>query len=307
MNKKTKDCLDIFMFLWTDILLTVLTIVKRVLLIIATIYLFFSFNTLYSIQIIERLGVANIVLFIVYQVLLLITGFSFLRMSISKNCTTLELFPEAVDGNESDDSSLCINPFEKEYLFAYKHEMNICEICNTSQPMRSYHCSKCNRCLLLMFRHLEWCDLCVGFTNYKFYILFLFYLLLLCFLGLGCFIEAIINNQEQFYSNVPLYISVSIQGAGLLLTLFYLSEGVYSICINQTPEERRHELENTNISYNMGYYQNWKMIMGESWYIWFIPNWSTDGDGLKFQYTRKTEPEVYISTPAIPCTEIRTP
>lgn len=287
------------MFLWRDVLLSIFTIVKRVGLIIATIYIFFTFNTLYSIQVLEQLKIVNIVLFIIYQILLLITGFSFLRMSISKNCTTLELFPEAVESNESDDSSLCINPFEKEYMFAYKHEMNMCEICNTSQPMRSYHCDKCNRCLLLMFRHLGWCDLCVGFTNYKFYIVFLFYLLLLCCLGLGCFIEAFVTNKGDFYSNASLYVSISIQSIGLLLTLFYLSEGVYSICINQTPEERNHPVENTNVSYNMGYYQNWKMIMGKAWYIWFIPSWSTEGDGLKFQYTRKTEPEIYISSPTV--------
>ncbi|KAI5192358.1 palmitoyltransferase ZDHHC2/15/20 [Nematocida minor] len=291
------------MFLWREVFLTVWKVVKRVGLIICTIYLFFSFNTLYSIQMLTRLSIPIIVLFIVYQILILLVGFSFLRMSISKNCTTLELFPETDETEDSDDSSLHLNPFEKEHIFAYKHEMNICEICNTSQPMRSYHCSACNRCLLLMFKHLTWCDLCVGFTNYKFYIVFLFYLVILSGLGLGCFIDAIINNSLVDYSNAPLYVSIVLQALGLVFVLYYFVEGVYSVCINQTPQERKHPMENTNISYDMGYYQNWKMIMGESWYTWFMPSWTTEGDGLKFQHTRKTGPEVYESTALTVSTE----
>ncbi|KAH9385592.1 palmitoyltransferase ZDHHC2/15/20 [Nematocida major] len=284
-----------------SVLSSVWTAIMRSVLIFGTIYLFFSFNTLYAIQVLERVSIPTLVVFVVFQVLILLVGFSFLRMSISRNCTTLELFPEAAEkDSDSDDSSLCINPFEKESLFAYKHEMSICVICNTAQPMRSYHCTKCSRCLLLMYRHLTWCDLCIGFTNYKFYIVFLFYSALLSIISLGCFVDTLIWNDTRIYTIMPVILAVCIQSVWLAMILYYLVEGVYSICINQTPQERLHPVENTNISYNMGYYQNWKSIMGESWYMWFTPSWTTQGDGLKFQHTRKIEPEVYenpITTP----------
>lgn len=283
------------MFAIQTLLVQIWIAIKRTALLFSVMYLFFVYNTLYSIQMLTRVSIPILVIFVVFQSLILLIGFCFLRMCIPRNCTTFELFAEVIEKDSgSDDSSLGINPFEKEYLFAYKHEMDICDICNTSQPLRSYHCYTCNRCILLMYRHLTWCDLCIGFTNYKFYILFLFYSVLLCGVSMGCFVDAFINNDLAVYSNTPLIVALALQGVVLLLCLFYLSEGVYSILHNQTPQERKYPVENTNISYDMGYYQNWKIIMGEAWYTWLTPSWTTEGDGVKFQHTRKIEPTEYI-------------
>ncbi|EHY65097.1 hypothetical protein NERG_01543 [Nematocida ausubeli] len=282
------------MFKWSEVWQTLWVAIQRTLVLFMGIYIFFAYNTVYSLEMLDSVSVATLCIFIVYQILILLVGFSFLRMTISKNCTTLELFPEIVGkDSDSDDSSMSINPFEKEHIFAYRHEMNICEKCNTSQPMRSYHCDKCDHCMLLMYKHLVWFDLCIGFTNYKFYIVFLFYLLLLDLVGLGCFIQSIATPGTKRETLAPIVVGITMQVIALLFTVWYLAEGVYSICINQTPQERKFPAENTNISYNMGYYQNWKIIMGERWYMWFIPSWSTQGDGLKFQHTRKVEPDVY--------------
>ncbi|EIJ88509.1 palmitoyltransferase ZDHHC2/15/20 [Nematocida parisii] len=285
------------MFEYKNAVQTIWYAIQRVLVIFSGIYIFFAYNTIYALQMLKEVSITVLCIFVVYQALVLLVGFSFLRMSISKNCTTHELFPEAVERDgDSDDSSLCINPFEKEYMFAYKHEMNTCEKCNTSQPLRSYHCDKCHQCLLLMYKHLTWCDLCIGFTNYKFYVVFLFYLMLMNLISFGCFIHSLLISLSEKKEIAAITVALSLQVVVIIFTAYFLGECIYSICINQTPQERKHPVENTNISYDMGYYQNWKIIMGESWYMWFIPSWTTQGDGLKFQHTRKVEPEVYEDT-----------
>ncbi|KAI5181387.1 palmitoyltransferase ZDHHC2/15/20 [Nematocida sp. AWRm80] len=215
-------------------------------------------------------------------------------MSISKNCTTLELFPEIEDaGDISSDESLHLNPFEKDNMYESQGSMSICEICKTSKPERCYHCYKCNRCLLLMYKHLEWFDICIGFTNYKFYVVFLFYAMLICFIGLGCFIHALtITIPEKVYIIPTIAVATVLQCLVILVIGWELAQVIYSILKNQTIQERIHPSEDTSISYDLGALENWKMIMGEKWWEWFLPMWSTEGDGLKFRSIKKIEPAI---------------
>lgn len=263
------------------------------------LYIFFAFNTLFSLNVLEDQYIATLVIYIVYQAFILLVGFCFFRMAIARNSTTLELFPEIEEKEEtSSEESLHLNPFEKDNLYLDENEMNICTICKTSKPMRSYHCSKCNRCLLLMYKHLNWVDICVGFTNYKFYIVFLFYGIILSGIGLGVFIYSLDTGYIRFSDStvtstlVPMIIALVCQGIILAGLIYELILAVYSVLINQTPEERKHLQDEKGISYDLGRFANWKMIMGPKWYMWFLPMWSTEGDGIKFTMTKKIEMDI---------------
>jgi len=280
-----------------------LALVQRLIFTTAIIYIFFSFNTLYSINILERLHVFSLVVYIVYQCFVLLVGFCFFRMTIAKNSTTLELFPEIEDKEESSsEESLHLNPFEKDNIFSGENEMEICSICKTSKPLRSYHCSKCKKCLLLMYKHLDCFDICIGFTNYKFYIVFLFYSIILSGIGLGAFIYGISSCDLHFSGGdvicffAPMVVALILQSLLLLIAAYEFVNAVWYVLINQIPEERKRAGENgkdKDISYDLGMYENWKMIMGPKWYMWFFPIWSTEGDGIKFTSARKLEMEKY--------------
>ena len=88
-----------------------------------------------------------------------------------------------------------------------------CPRCRLIKPDRCHHCSLCNRCVLKMDHHCPWyplclsschcichyvcCTLCrinncVGFSNYKFFFLFLFYTMVLClYIGLSSISDVI--------------------------------------------------------------------------------------------------------------------
>lgn len=68
-----------------------------------------------------------------------------------------------------------------------------CDRCKCIKPDRTHHCSICQECVLKMDHHCPWVNNCVGYSNYKFFILFLFYAVLyntyICATSLEYFIK----------------------------------------------------------------------------------------------------------------------
>lgn len=64
-----------------------------------------------------------------------------------------------------------------------------CRKCQGRKPIRTHHCSVCNKCTLQMDRtffsnldHCPWLGTCIGHFNRRYFIRFLTYLSLVCFL-----------------------------------------------------------------------------------------------------------------------------
>jgi len=62
----------------------------------------------------------------------------------------------------------------------FKH----CKYCKCHKPPRANHCNICQRCVLRFDHHSDLLGICIGFYNYKYYILGLLYTVIL--LGISC-------------------------------------------------------------------------------------------------------------------------
>lgn len=83
-------------------------------------------------------------------------------------------------------------------------EIRICLKCQLIQPDRCYHCKKCNRCILKRDHHCPWLGTCIGYSNQKYYHLFLIYLdvyfaFILFTTAISCLVNSdrIIENVEN--------------------------------------------------------------------------------------------------------------
>ncbi|XP_052282205.1 palmitoyltransferase ZDHHC15B-like isoform X2 [Dreissena polymorpha] len=165
-----------------------------------------------------------------------------------------------------------------------------CEKCKCIKPDRSHHCSVCGTCVLKMDHHCPWVNNCVGFTTYKFFVMFLGYALLYCLFvavtSLKYFIQfwsgGVGNNMGKFH--VLFLFFVAVMFAISLISLFgyhcYLTaknrstlESFRSPIFQSGPDKN---------GFSLGKYNNFIEIFGENKLMWFVPTFTSEGDGVTF-------------------------
>ena len=182
-----------------------------------------------------------------------------------------------------------------------------CHVCRLNAPPRSHHCPVCEVCVLKRDHHCIFTGNCVGFYNHRYFVAMVTYL------WLGSFYT--IMFTREFYAEIlgdydfvllfkflfPMlvwsfgYISLYQLGVLIVMAINIMAMVLFTclVCFQvffisrgQTQFECKKKLRN----HNLGLMENWKLVLGKSWYlIWFSCFLTSPltGNGIEFQ--RKDE------------------
>ncbi|KAA8588538.1 hypothetical protein FQN60_009883, partial [Etheostoma spectabile] len=167
--------------------------------------------------------------------------------------------------------------------------IRFCDRCQLLKPDRCHHCSVCDKCILKMDHHCPWVNNCVGFSNYKFFMLFLAYSLLYCLFitatDLQYFIKFWMNSlpdtQAKFHI-LFLFFSASMFSVSLASLFTY---HCWLVCKNRSTLEAvrspvfRHGIDKNGFS--LGCSKNFRQVFGDELKYWPIPVFSGLFDSSK--------------------------
>lgn len=181
-----------------------------------------------------------------------------------------------------------------------------CEKCVHIKPDRCHHCSVCGVCVTKMDHHCPWVNNCVGFSNYKFFILFLGYAFVYCifiaFTSVPYFVQfwKVPNEGSQsgtgkfhilflFFVSIMFSISlVSLWGYHIYLVLHNRStlEAFRAPIFRSGPDKD---------GFSLGKLNNFIEVFGERKLYWFLPIFTSLGDGVIFKSRQVTAAPVVAS------------
>ena len=202
---------------------------------------------------------------------------------------------QALDTSDLTSSTLS-NSEETDELTGYMKniELNkalLCGTCLRFKVERSHHCRQCGKCILKMDHHCPWLANCIGFRNYKYFLLIEFHGTLASIVILFTLWESILGFNNNADSSIEMcwFVSFvyfcSIGLFGFLLWLMMINWKLVftgQTVIENSDRERFPLNKNINI-YDLGYYKNFTSVFGTNPLFWFLPfNANYKGYGIYY-------------------------
>ncbi|KAJ8015754.1 hypothetical protein DPEC_G00029430 [Dallia pectoralis] len=168
--------------------------------------------------------------------------------------------------------------------------IRFCDRCQVLKPDRSHHCSVCEACVLKMDHHCPWVNNCVGFSNYKFFLLFLSYSMVYCVFITATVFRYFIkfwvgdmpNGNAKFHVLFLMFVALMF----FVSLMFLFGYHCWLVAKNRSTLEAFSAPVFTSgpdrNGFNMGMKRNLQQVFGEDKRLWFIPVCSSQGDGHYF-------------------------
>uniref|UniRef100_A0A8C1A727 Palmitoyltransferase n=1 Tax=Cyprinus carpio carpio TaxID=630221 RepID=A0A8C1A727_CYPCA len=157
-----------------------------------------------------------------------------------------------------------------------------CDRCQLIKPDRCHHCSTCDRCVLKMDHHCPWVNNCVGFSNYKFFVLFLAYSMLYCVYiaatVLQYFIKFWTNHLPDTHAKFHVLFLFFVAGMFFISILSLFSYHLWLVGKNRTTIEafRAPVFRNgpDKNGFTLGFLKNVTQVFGDQKKCWCLPLYS---------------------------------
>ncbi|KAJ8336003.1 hypothetical protein SKAU_G00393460 [Synaphobranchus kaupii] len=278
--------------------------------IVAWSYYAYAFQL--CIESIEDIG-EKITTLLVYHVIFILFTWAYWKTIFTDPLTPLKEFylsysdREQLEGEGRGESHQEILKRLAKDLPIYTRTMSggirYCNRCQLLKPDRSHHCSVCDKCVLKMDHHCPWVNNCVGFSNYKFFLLFLAYSLLYCIFITATDVRYFIffwtvggsfhQHLIQYWDGVPdtqakfhimfLFFTASMFSVSLFSLFGY---HCWLVCKNRSTLEafRAPAFRNgpDKNGFSLGLTKNIRQVFGDEKKYWLLPIFSSQGDGCSF-------------------------
>ncbi|KAM7000545.1 palmitoyltransferase ZDHHC15B [Tautogolabrus adspersus] len=168
--------------------------------------------------------------------------------------------------------------------------IRFCDRCQVLKPDRCHHCSVCETCVMKMDHHCPWVNNCVGFSNYKFFLLFLSYSMLYCVFIAATVFQYFLKFWEGDLPNGPAKFHVLFLMFVALMffvsLLFLFSYHCWLVAKNRSTLEAFSApvfvCGPDKNGFNVGLRRNLQQVFGEDRRLWFIPVFTSQGNGHYF-------------------------
>ncbi|XP_013916005.1 PREDICTED: probable palmitoyltransferase ZDHHC20 isoform X1 [Thamnophis sirtalis] len=188
------------------------------------------------------------------------------------------------------------------YTTTTSRAIRYCDRCQLIKPDRCHHCSACDLCVLKMDHHCPWVNNCVGFSNYKFFLLFLFYSLLYCLFVAATVLQYFIKFwtlcRRKSAENCPKNELPDTRAKFHVLFLFFVAAMFFISILSlfsyhcwlvgknrstieafRAPMFRNGPDKN---GFSLGCQKNLKEVFGDEKKYWLLPIFTSLGDGCSF-------------------------
>ncbi|XP_008274492.1 probable palmitoyltransferase ZDHHC20 [Stegastes partitus] len=165
-----------------------------------------------------------------------------------------------------------------------------CNYCQVIKPDRCHHCSTCEMCVLKMDHHCPWVNNCVGFSNYKYFVLFLayasLYCVVICATVIRYFIKFWTKQLPDTHAKFHILFLFFVAALFFISIVSLLTYHLWLVGKNRTTIEAFRAPVFANgpdkNGFSLGFGRNVAEVFGDQAKYWILPVFSSLGDGHSF-------------------------